>query len=252
MTMQLMWWLGIALEGMLIVRCLAGGHFRKYPFFFAYISCVLAIDCFSIVFYRIGTTPYAYWYWGTQFLSIIVGYGIVLEIFRLSLAEYPGADRLGRNLLLLLFGAVFVYVGFHAAMQSGWSPAKTTAELERDLRAVEALALGAIVVVIGYFRIGLGRNLKGLIAGFGFFIATGVVSLAVRSFAGRTFEPIFFYLQPACYLVTLQIWTVALWSYAPNPAPTALATHADYGALAASTRDALGAVRADIAKAVRS
>jgi hypothetical protein len=251
MTMQLIWWLGIVLEAGLLVRGLVGGHLRKYPFFFGYVGLVLALDCASFFYFHAGPRAYYYWYWGAQAVTLIVGYGIVLEIFRKSLSTYPGADRLGRYLVLGLFAVVFAYVGIRAGLRAGWSPATTVSELERDLRAVEALALATICLVIGYFRIPLGRNLKGLISGFGFFIASSVISLAVRSFMGQRFEGTFLYLQPICYLVTLGIWTATMWAYEPNPEPEALAAHADYETLAASTREALGVVRADVSRAVR-
>jgi hypothetical protein len=59
--------------------------------------------------------------------------------------------------------------------------------------------------------------------------------------------------QAISFAISLLIWLVALWSYAPNPAPgPTVGLEEDYGALALKTRALLHTMRAQLLKAVRS
>ena len=170
MTTHLLWWSGPALEFLILLCGWRGRFIKKYPFFFSYIFCVLVIDCTLNPIYEINPTHYAIWYWSTQFLSLIVGYGIILEISNHALEAYPGAERCSRYLVVSLFAIIFGYVAFQGLLSAQWSPAATNAELERDLRLVQALLLVSILFVVSYFRIALGKNLKGIILGYGLFL----------------------------------------------------------------------------------
>lgn len=155
MTNHLLWWSGPALETLILFRAWRGGFLRKYPFFFSYIFCVLVVDCISNPIHGLNPTAYTIWYWATQFLTLIVGYGIILEISNHALEAYPGAERCSRYLVVSLFAIIFGYVALQALFSAHWSPAASNAELERDLRLVQALLLVSILFVVSYFRIAL-------------------------------------------------------------------------------------------------
>lgn len=252
MTTHLLWWSGPALEFLILLRAARGGFIKKYPFFYSYVFCVLVIDCISNPIHASNPTHYAIWYWSTQFLILIVGYGIILEISNHALEAYPGAERCSRYLVIALFAIIFAYVALQGLLSAHWSPAATSAELERDLRVVQALLLVSILFVVSYFRIALGKNLKGIILGYGLFLGTSVMILAIQSYAGKSFQAIWDISQPFFYVASLMIWTVALWSYQPNPEPAMPpALEADYRVLAMKTKGMLHLVRASLGKATR-
>lgn len=252
MTTHILWWSGPALEFLILLRAARGRFLRKYPFFFSYIFCVLVIDCISNPFHRMDPSHYAVWYWSTQFLTLIVGYGIILEISNHALEAYPGAERCSRFLVIALFTIIFGYVAFQGLLSAQWSPAATNAELERDLRVVQALLLVSILFVVSYFRIALGKNLKGIILGYGLFLGTSVMILAIQAYAGKSFQAIWNISQPFFYLASLSFWTVALWSYQPNPKPEVPSSlEADYRVLATKTKGMLQLMRASLGKAAR-
>ena len=64
--------------------------------------------------------------------------------------------------------------------------------------------------------------------GYGLFVASSVVQLALLSHLGPRFHTSMVYTQPVAYLLVLGIWTVALWSPAPEPvSPRAAPNMAD-------------------------
>jgi len=69
-----------------------------------------------------------------------------------------------------------------------WIPGKTTLETERDLRIVQVTLLIGLVALFAYYAVPLGRNLKGIIYGYGLFIATNVLHLTLRDSLGDSFE----------------------------------------------------------------
>jgi hypothetical protein len=225
----------------------------KYSLFYAYLAVVLAVDLARYILLTFHPSSWTMFYWWTQFVCVVMGYAVILEVLRQALDPYPGAERIGRHLVLGVFAAVFGFVAFRSAAASSWSPATTTVELERDLRAVQVLVLMSILAVIYYFRIAIGRNLKGLILGYGLFIGTNVMNLELRSYFGTGFQPVWEFVKTYSYFVSLVVWTVALWSYQPNPGfDSPPRSGPDYDTLASGTRGALNAMRSHLGRGARS
>jgi len=245
-------WAASALEGLLLIRAIKGGFFKRYPVFYAYLSYVLlqSLLRFCVYVLKPGFYPKLYWY--TQFFSVALGYGIIWEIFRQALSQYPGAARMARNVLSIVFVTVVSKTLVNTLSGPAWSPAKTTAELERNLRTVQAILLMIIVGLMVYYVIPAGRNLKGMVLGYGFFIGTRVINLALRSHFGNEFQPWWQYLPAITYSVTLLIWCFTLWSFQANPRrESAVGIERDYELLAARTTKLLMQARVHLVRAIR-
>ena len=241
------------LEGGVLCRSLFTKMTSRYPLFYTYLAVFLAVDIARYIVFASHPSSWTVFYWSTQFVSVLVGYGVILEILKQGLDPYPGAERIGRYLVLGIFAAVFAFVAFRSATRWHWSPAASSAEFERDLRAVQVLVLMAILVVIFYFRIAIGRNLKGIIAGYGLFIGTNVMNLELRSYVGIRFERAWEFVIVYSYLASLIVWAVALWSYEPNPGiDSQPRSGSGYDNLASGTRGALDSIRSNLGKAARS
>ena len=246
------WSLGIVLEGLILLRGLQGRFVSKYPFFYSYSGCVLFVSILTYFIYAENSASSGMWYWGAQLVSLIFGYGILLEIFNHVLSPYPGAERLARVAGFVVFGAIFCFSLAYPVIHSQWSPAGTMVELERNLRTVQAIFLCGLSCVISYYAIAIGKNMKGMIAGYGLYIATSLVSLALRSYAGIRFDEIWKVVQPLSYDVSLLVWVAALWSYQSNPvAERSIQLEADYEACVAKTRSLLGGMRSSLGKVAR-
>jgi hypothetical protein len=183
----------------------------------------------------------------------MIGCGLMLEIFKHVLAPYPGAERFAMAVALVTFGAIFCFALLYQFFAPNWSSEKgTSIELERNVRTVQAIFLFGIFAVISYYQILVGRNLKGMISGYGLYVGTSLVVLAFRAYAGHPLEAASNIIQPLSYDLSMLIWLVALWSYHQNPVPDpAIHLEEDYEALAARTKRTLVAMRSHLTKAAR-
>jgi hypothetical protein len=246
------WVAGLALEGLLLVRAILGDFLRKYPLFYLYLGWVLALSSVRLIIYLAEPAYYRVFYWYTQPFSVLIGCGLVWEIYRQALGRYPGAARMARNVLLFLVLMVLSKILVNAWNGSVQWQAGTTAELERNMRTVQGILLISLILVLAHYAIPLGRNLKGMILGYGLFISTSLIDLTLRLLLGDSFQKSWQYLQPIFYLATLTVWSLSLFSYQTAPLPaTEPEIEADYQLLAARTRKQLLQLRAYLARAIR-
>lgn len=239
------------LEICLLWRVARAGTLREYFYFCAYIASSLTTLALPIV-YVVDRPSYNYWYWPIQFVTLLLGCGVVLEIFRHVLSPYPGAERFAKIATIAAFAAVFgiglIFLVFHLEPSSG----VTGIELERNVRALQAVLLFSILAVIFRYAIPVGRNILGMMIGYGLYIFVSLTSRAVEAYAGAWLRAVWIYIQPFAFVMSLAIWLVAMWSYHPNPVqdpPTPI--QEDYIAMASRTRRALHATRSYIGRVAR-
>jgi ABC-type cobalt transport system substrate-binding protein len=245
-------WTGILLELLLLFLGIRRKLLSKYPLFYAYIFTVLIVDVMLYAVYRTNPSAYRSVGWATQFLSLVVGYGVILEIVHNCLAAYAGAERFARALILAIFAIVFSYVAVRSWTSPNWSPAHSYGELERDLRTVQAIVLAGILGVVYHYGVPLGKNIRGIILGYGLYIATSIMNLEMRAYAGASFHQAWSLILPWSYFLSLLIWVKALWSFQPNPAPAReMILESDYESLATRTRGVLGAMRSYLERTAR-
>jgi hypothetical protein len=248
MLSRVIWSAGILMEALLLMRACKARLLGKYSLFYLYSSAVLLMAVLLVF-----PTPYANWYWQMQFLTLIIGYGILLEILDHVLAPYPGAERFARLSGMVAFAGILCFALLHPLIRSQWSADGAMVDLERDLRTVQAIFLCGLLCVIFYYGIAIGRNMKGMMIGYGLYIATSLVSLAVRAYAGTSFfDEMHKVIQPLSFDVSLVIWLAALWAYHPNPAPEpGIRLETDYEACVAKTRSLMGGMRSSLGKVAR-
>lgn len=243
----------LLLEAAILLRAIQTGVCRQYPLFFAYLSCVFLGD---IVMYPAGKLlhPGAFrvCYWSKEFICVIVGYAVVMEVIERAFAHFEGPKRLGRNAAMLTFAAIVAMTALDAAFQRAPNTIRASVEVEANLRGAELILLSIIIVVISYYSIPIGRNLKGIILGYGVCTLAVALNEAFRTFAGPSFQRAFSTIWSYSYIVSLVIWAVALWSYEANPSPAGWTpTDDDYATFASRTRSTLAGMRGYFRKAAR-
>jgi hypothetical protein len=247
---RIIWYLGPCLQALILFRGFRSRTLLKYPFFHTYVAsgCLSTIFLYAYYVWRRDLGAYEHAYWIVQFCTLMIGCGIVLEIFRHILAPYPGADKFATIVALATFGAIFCFALTYQFVAPEWASAKGSAlEIERDVRTVQAIFLFVILAVVSYYRIPIGKNLKGMISGYGLYIVTSLFTLAIRAYAGARFNSMWTVIQPFSFDLSLTIWLIALWSYHPSPAPDPnIPLGKDYDELAARTRRALTAMRSHL------
>lgn len=249
------WWTTNLLEAALLGRAVQQRLIKAYPVFYTYLAYVLFESLSRLYMYAQHRVAYGDFYWTTQIVSVLLGYAVVWETYRQVLSGYPGAFRMARKVLLLIFMAVISKILVNILAGHDWTLARTMAEQERDFRAVQACLIAAVAGLMSYYRIPIGRNVRGIIIGYGLFLGTSILNLTLRSHFGEAFQVWWQYLQPAAYLVVLLTWCVTLWSFQPNPEPEPeldSRLEQDYQTLVDRTRQQFRQVRAHVGRAVRS
>jgi len=249
---QLIWWSGITIEAVILARALSGRLLKQYPAFYAYVLFVWIQSLLRFCVHYAWPPLYARVFWITEWLGVLTGCAVVFEIYRVGLRAYPGTARLARNLLAFVFLLALVKATVETGNNPLWWSTASTLDLELALRVVQSLALLALVVLFLFYAIPFGRNLRGILLGYGLFLGESVVWLSFAPRSSESFRAFWSHIQAGSYFGVLLVWAVHLWSYVPNPEPrTAVRLEEQYQRMAASTSRRLQEARGYLAKAVR-
>jgi hypothetical protein len=248
------WLVSIALELLLVVRGFQQKLIHRFPFFYTYISFVLGAD---LVFFAIrlpAKSPlYLYLYWCSEFLSLVLGCLVFFELYRVALNPYPGTARMARALLGVLFVAAIIKTTIKTLNVPEWWRNVPPAQVEGLLRVCQLLAIVGLTLLFLFYSVPFGKNLRGILIGYSFFVSWSVVSLALVAAGIATAHTGWSYTFPLSYLISLSVWTVHLWSYQPNPVPDrVIPLEQEYQRVAAATQRRLHTARGYLAKAVGS
>jgi len=213
---NLIWAAAIALEITLLMRGVKGRLVKLYPLFYGYIACVLTIDVLRFVCYKFDPIFYTNLYWYSEFLAILASYAVVFEIYKCSFKNHARAARLARGLLVLTLLVAVAGSAANTRVDGFRSPLNKIAQLTCDLRYVEGAMLAVVLFLLGIYRISLGRNLRGLVVGFGFLVGMSVMNLALLSQPGNEVSLVLRRLLPGSFVITLVIWSMALWLPKPD------------------------------------
>src|SRR6516165_11785992 len=187
MLTQMLWWSGNLLEVLLLLRGIQTKWARRFPIFYSYHVLILVESLLIFGLYSWAPRLYPPVYWTCEFVGVLLGSLILLEIYRVALRQYPGTARMARNLLGFVFAIALAKALVGHSYGAFWWPAKTYAEVERNLRVVQMFAILALVIVIVAYHIPRGRHLKGIFAGYGLFVALSVMELTLSTFFGKSF-----------------------------------------------------------------
>ena len=250
MLVHTIWWLGVALETLLLIRGLLTKWASRHYIFYCYLLFVLSQSFVRFAAFQQSPRAYFHAYWITEFLGVVVGCGIIFEIYKVGFSAYPGTAHMARNLLLFIFVLVFTKALVDAPSDPRWWLVASTMELERNVRIVQALAIIALSAVFAIYAVPFGRSLRGIVFGYGLFVIVSIAQLTFAAIDGGKYLGFWQSLAPVSYLLTLAIWATHLWSFQPQPAPKVAARlEHDYQKVAAATRRRLQEARVYLGKA---
>jgi len=252
MISLLIWLVSIALEVLLVARGFQQNLIRRYPVFYSYICFVFVGDALLFPIRR-ASTLYSYLYWITEFLGLLIGCIVFLEFYRVALKPYPGTARMARATLTVLFLIAMVKTVVKTISVPEWWRNTTPAQVEGLLRVCQLLAILSLVVLFFFYAIPFGKNLRGILIGYGLFIGWSVVCLALVASGVAKSNSLWSYTFSLSYLISLVVWAMHLWSYQPNPVPDrAFPLEQEYQRVAAATQRRLHSARGYLTKAVGS
>lgn len=204
-----MWIAGTLLQGAVFVGMLLRNLHRQFPAFFIYTGLQFAVSAAMFLVLRMPADTYFYAYWAIEYLTIVLGFCVIREIFTSAIAEYEGIRRLC-DMLFRWCGVMLVLV---AAVVAGSDPAGPVqsglqyfALVERSLRLMQVGLLLFIFLFAGYFRLGWKRHTFGFALGFGVFAAIHLAALSVRMFLGLEDYALIAVAKPLAYNMALVIW----------------------------------------------
>jgi hypothetical protein len=244
------WWAGAALIAVLLYRGVRAHWAREYPIFFSYLAFIFIKTLVLMQLYRLSARAYSLGYWGTEIIATLVGVLITWELYEKMLAPYRGVRRMARALIGGLLAAVALQSSLALSARSFYSLMPTTAELQRNLRFVQALLLLAMLILVRYYRLRLGRNVAYLFSGYAMVVSTSMMNLALRSWLGDPFQIWWRVLSPLEYIFALGWWCKGLWTLSVSPTPNDELLH-DYEAMSRQTSAGLMRLRARVEEALR-
>ncbi len=242
------------LEAAILIRGWREKLVSRFPLFYSYLLTVLIQDVIRyIAFLSYYRQPvYANIYWSTQFVSLVMGSIVVFEIYRLALQEFPGTAKMARILLAGAFAGVFLRLVITLQTNSPSWIKSTYVKLERDLRAVQSIAIIILVALFLWYAIPLGRNLGGILLGYATFVAVSVAQLSIVYYYQTRAQHFWGIAQPVSYTAVVALWTMKLWASEGAPRKNR-ARHSErsYQELANATSRSLDEARARLGAAVR-
>ena len=176
-------------EALLLYRGARAKLLLRYPNFYIYILSLFLADATFFLAYVTKFPVADKWSWYAGFMSLFLGVGIVLEIFRHGLSPYAGAEKFARVASYTFLAAVTVFAVVYPIIAPSNGAARAIfTRAQQYFLAVQALLLIVIIQVMAYYAIPAGRNLKGMILGYGQAVAVTLALLAVRNYVGPSFE----------------------------------------------------------------
>jgi hypothetical protein len=244
------WWGCVALEVLLLTQGFRSKLASRYPAFYTYISFVLLQEVIRFAVHHWRPHLYRSLYWSTEILAVMFGCLVVFEIYRVGLSAFPGTARMARNVLVLAFAVALMKALANVWNDPRWWMEAAATDIEGVLRAVQAVAIVVLVALFLFYSIPFGKNLRGILFGYGFFVSWSVACLPFVSSAGIDLRHVLGRLYPLSYFFVLGIWLAHLWSYSPNAQPQVEA-HLEqaYQRLAAATHRRLREARGYLVRA---
>jgi hypothetical protein len=249
-TQQVIFWIGLAVESAILLRGLQAKLLGRFSLFYGYLAYVLLNS--SVEYFTWGTPLYKPVYWSCEFSSALIGCAIIFELYRQSLRPYPLLANMANKVMLFVVALVVarILAGATWTAPEDW---QTTARLlERDLRITQAIFLCGLLLLVVYYSVSMGRNLKGLTVGYGLFLGLIITELTLRGVLGQSFHSTLSILQPASYDVVLCIWLASLWAKDPvAQRSSSTKLDQDYTQLVAATRKRLAQTEEQLIRIIR-
>lgn len=209
----------VFLECLLVWRLLKHRLWSFYPHVTLFVIYNLLADVilFPIIWYKPDWFAVTYWRLETVTLSLqfLVNWAFFRRVFPRRSTLH---DIAWKVLLTVELGAL------PAILVLSWRQALSLHHLYLHLPPVveqycclaQAILLLTPAAVARYYRLPLGRNLRGLCLGFGIYLLVRSVNFASLQ-AFREFIPYWRLLTPMTFITMMAIWLWAFWEYAPSP-----------------------------------
>jgi hypothetical protein len=214
--------LGTSFEVCLVWRLLRNGLTPRYPYFSAYLFCVIlrTLALYAVQWYGIENIPpdvYKSYYWNTESIGVALRCLVVWELFRHTFPRGSALNRtVSKGLGLIALGLLIFAVATFWSYQAYATFHSVHPALDRSFGFAQSVLILGILLTARYYDIQLGRNLWGIAVGFGAWISISTVNNAMIDLT-HSFLPYWQFVRPLSFVAMVAVWTWAVWEAAPNP-----------------------------------
>ena len=227
------WIVGSTLQAVLLLRARQGRFLCRFPLFFSYVGYTLAASLVGCSIWRLLPNFYPPYYWFQMLIVMLAEFAVLVEISDHIFEPLPAIRRFGRLLVICLsatFLVLYILPSLIHPKPSGAALLEITLRLSVTKAAIAALLLAAV----GYYRLPIGRNVGGLMLGFGLYHGVFISAFSAASAFGKLYGQVLWLVPPLGTDICLLVWTVAMW----RPEPV-LVNAARFGGRAVSTGESL-------------
>jgi len=195
-----LWYGGVILQVMLLARLFRLGLIDRYPVLASYLAFDAAQTALRVYLYHsglrlFGLQGYGLFYFFSQPVLWTLYFLLMLELYSLMLAEFPGFRRLGRLTMYSSLGAVALSCCLLMVLdqQAGFDSYPWLTYLilqERSVFLCLSLLALLLLVFAHYYRLYIKRNVWVLLACLGSYFLVGALLLTLREHFGSSFAPL--------------------------------------------------------------
>jgi hypothetical protein len=202
------WYASIGLLGVLAIVLIAKRTWKKFPLFTAY-SIFNLLTNVGLYLLRSQPTIYAYTYWVCEVLGMLMGLGVVYEVFRNLFASYDALRRLASNifywvlLVLVVLGGVVLYT--HPAVQ-GVRYVAAFLVVEESVRIIEVGLIVSLFLFSRAFGLHWRQSVFGIAMGLGLFATVELLAITMRAHFGIAATPALNIARGFSFDASLLVW----------------------------------------------
>ena len=243
MLIYALWSITLGLQALLITAAVYRGLFRKYLGFYTYLTATILVSAARFYVRSAHREAYLGFYWWTELGLVAMGFAVTFGIFNSVLRYYPGV----RTMANFFATGAFMFVAAQAGIQAATGDLREVIggvmRFQRHMRFLEITLLALLTMLILYYCIPLGRNVRGLLLGYSLYLISSAVMITARGFATPSSQNLIETVRQFSGIVTALIWVTMLWRFDPSPVPVNNELEQDYAFAAARTRTAIAHAR---------
>jgi hypothetical protein len=183
---------------------------RRFPVFAVYSLWNLVAAVVLYVVPRLGLSPYVhfYTYWAFEGVAVVLGFGVVYEVFRELLEPYAALRRIAAVAFRwVLAGLVSLAAVVAYARPSGMRPLMAAVEIPEE--AARVVEVGLLVFLFAFSRaFGLHwrQNIFGIALGLGVFTSVELAAVAMHTHIGQAAYQALNLARALSFNVSLLVW----------------------------------------------
>lgn len=181
------WYLNLAGTLALILSLARNGLYRVYPFLFVYLATDAA-QTTALLLLRLHSNAYSWTYLFGQLAKIVLAVFVILELYRVALAERPALARFGRDAVGYILAAAAVVALPLLMLDSSIPPGQSKIlhlffSFERSMNIWMLIFLLVIGVFMTWFPVRMTRNGALYVAGFAIYFLARASGLLLINLA---------------------------------------------------------------------